>query len=137
MPWIWSYCWLLPCRSKLSRLPSTNKWVSSRWLILFLNNFCFVDRPEEQIKTIEEYLKATKQLRDYSSGKNEPAFSTTVSLDLSTVVSSVSGPKRPNDRVSVSDMKTDFANCLTNKVRLLILVKKTCFVNEKCMLVLP
>lgn len=32
------------------------------------------------------------------------------------MVSSVSGPKRPNDRVSVTDMKADFANCLSNKV---------------------
>lgn len=60
-------------------------------------------------------MKATLQLRDYSSG-DEPIFSQSVSLDLSTVVSSVSGPKRPNDRVSVTDMKLDFANCLRNKV---------------------
>ncbi|KAG5345457.1 ACO1 hydratase, partial [Acromyrmex charruanus] len=39
-----------------------------------------------------------------------------VTLDLSTVVSSVSGPKRPHDRVSVSDMQIDFRNCLVNKV---------------------
>lgn len=67
------------------------------------------------MKLIEAYLKATKQFKDYSDG-NEPVFSQTVSLDLSTVVSSVSGPKRPNDRVSVSEMKDDFANCLRNKV---------------------
>lgn len=39
-----------------------------------------------------------------------------VTLDLSTVVTSVSGPKRPHDRVSVSDMQNDFRLCLTNKV---------------------
>ncbi|GJQ67339.1 hypothetical protein Trydic_g8235 [Trypoxylus dichotomus] len=74
------------------------------------------NRPEEQIRLIEAYLKATGQLRDYSSGDQDPVFSESVGLDLSTVVSSVSGPKRPNDRVSVTDMKRDFANCLTNKV---------------------
>ena len=37
-------------------------------------------------------------------------------LDLSTVVPSLSGPKRPHDRVSVSDMKNDFKQCLQNKV---------------------
>lgn len=73
------------------------------------------NRPQLQIQLIETYLKATEQLRDYASG-DEPNFSKTVSLDLSTVVSSVSGPKRPNDRVSVTDMKTDFANCLSNKI---------------------
>ncbi|CAH1113785.1 unnamed protein product [Psylliodes chrysocephalus] len=74
------------------------------------------NRPEDQIKIIEAYLRATKQLRNYSSELPEPIFSHNVGLDLSTVVSSVSGPKRPNDRVSVTDMKQDFMNCLTNKV---------------------
>lgn len=72
------------------------------------------NRSEEQVKLIENYLRATKQLRNYSEN-NEPVFTQSVGLDLSTVVSSVSGPKRPNDRVSVSVMKQDFINCLTNK----------------------
>ncbi|KAH1001462.1 hypothetical protein HUJ04_005480 [Dendroctonus ponderosae] len=74
------------------------------------------NRSEEQVELIEAYLKATNQLRDYSDDKQEPVFSQIVSLDLSTVVSSVSGPKRPNDRVSVSEMKDDFLTCLTSKV---------------------
>lgn len=73
------------------------------------------NRSNQQIEMIRTYLKATGQLRDYKSG-DEPVFSESVSLDLATVVSSVSGPKRPNDRVSVTDMKLDFANCLMNKV---------------------
>lgn len=39
-----------------------------------------------------------------------------VEFDLSSVVTCVSGPKRPQDRVSVTDMKKDFQECLTNKV---------------------
>ncbi|XP_066155244.1 cytoplasmic aconitate hydratase-like [Euwallacea fornicatus] len=74
------------------------------------------NRPEEQVLLIEAYLKATKQLRNYSEGDDGLVFSQTVGLDLGTVVSSVSGPKRPNDRVSVSDMKSDFLACLINKV---------------------
>ncbi|XP_017776859.1 PREDICTED: cytoplasmic aconitate hydratase-like [Nicrophorus vespilloides] len=74
------------------------------------------NRPEDQVKMIEAYLQATGQLRDYESGEFEPIFSQSVGLDLSTVVSSVSGPKRPNDRVSVSEMKDDFNKCLSNKV---------------------
>ncbi|KAL1513385.1 hypothetical protein ABEB36_002804 [Hypothenemus hampei] len=74
------------------------------------------NRPEKQVQLIEAYLKATKQLRNYSDENDGLVFSQTVSLDLSTVVSSVSGPKRPNDRVSVADMKNDFLSCLTNKV---------------------
>lgn len=37
-------------------------------------------------------------------------------LDLSTVQPSLAGPKRPHDRVNLSDMKTDFTTSLTNKV---------------------
>lgn len=75
-----------------------------------------LDRSEKNIKVIEAYLRATKQLRDFDEAGQDPIFSETVTLDLSTVVSSVSGPKRPNDRVSVSEMKVDFASCLKNKV---------------------
>ena len=39
-----------------------------------------------------------------------------IELDLSTVVPSLSGPKRPHDRVPLVDMKKDFQECLTNKV---------------------
>lgn len=77
-----------------------------------------LDRSDERIRLIEAYLRATNQLRDYSSEEEDPIFSQNVGLDLGTVVSSVSGPKRPNDRVSVTDMKADFASCLRNKVGL-------------------
>ena len=36
-------------------------------------------------------------------------------MDLSTVVPCCSGPKRPHDRVTVTDMKADFKQCLSNK----------------------
>nr|XP_026486528.1 cytoplasmic aconitate hydratase-like [Vanessa tameamea] len=74
------------------------------------------NRSAEKIKIIEAYLKATKQFRDYSNSAQDPVFSEVVELDLSTVVTSVSGPKRPQDRVSVSVMKKDFNECLSNKV---------------------
>jgi len=56
-----------------------------------------------------------------------------VELDLSTVVSSVSGPKRPHDRVPVQDMKVDFRTCLVNKVNFhcLILVYMCLNVDKK------
>lgn len=54
--------------------------------------------------------------RNYNDESQDPIFTETVTLDLGTVVSSVSGPKRPHDRVSVSDMKNDFLTSLTNKV---------------------
>ncbi|CAK1547921.1 unnamed protein product [Leptosia nina] len=74
------------------------------------------NRSEEKINIIKQYLKATKQFRDYNNTDQDPVFSEVVELDLSTVVTSVSGPKRPQDRVSVSNMKKDFGECLTNKI---------------------
>lgn len=56
-------------------------------------------------------------LRNYDDESQNPVFSEIVTLDLGTIVSSVSGPKRPHDRVSIIDMKADFRKCLTNKVR--------------------
>jgi aconitate hydratase len=67
---------------------------------------------------MEEYLKLVHMFRDYTDASQDPVFSEVVTLDLATVVSSVSGPKRPHDRVPVVDMPTDFRQCLTNKVRL-------------------
>lgn len=68
------------------------------------------------MQTIEAYLKASQMLRDYSDASQDPVFTQVETLDLSTVVSCVSGPKRPHDRVSVTDMKSDFLQCLNNKV---------------------
>ncbi|CAL1674194.1 unnamed protein product [Lasius platythorax] len=73
-------------------------------------------RSEEHINRIEKYLRSVRMLRNYDDASQDPIFSEVVTLDLSTVVSSVSGPKRPHDRVSVSDMQIDFRNCLVNKV---------------------
>ncbi|PBC30251.1 cytoplasmic aconitate hydratase [Apis cerana] len=73
-------------------------------------------RSEEHINKIEKYLTAVHMLRNYDDENQNPNFSEVVTLDLGTVVSSVSGPKRPHDRVSVVDMKTDFKNCLINKI---------------------
>lgn len=39
-----------------------------------------------------------------------------MNLDLGSVQPSLAGPKRPHDRVNLSDMKSDFTTCLTNKV---------------------
>lgn len=74
------------------------------------------NRGETKIKIIEEYLRRTNMLRDFNNPDEDPVFSEVVTLDLASVVSSVSGPKRPHDRVAVADMPADFHLCLTNKV---------------------
>ncbi|XP_064472170.1 cytoplasmic aconitate hydratase-like isoform X3 [Ornithodoros turicata] len=73
-------------------------------------------REDKVVKYMEAYLKAQKMLRDYSDPSQDPVFSQVVELDLATVVPSLSGPKRPQDRVPVESMKEDFLQCLTNKV---------------------
>lgn len=74
------------------------------------------NRSEKVISIIQRYLEVTNQLRNYSDATQDPQFTKVVTLDLSTVVTSVSGPKRPHDRVSVSDMQIDFRSCLKGKL---------------------
>lgn len=62
-------------------------------------------------------MKAVGLFRDYTISSQDPVFTQVIELDLCTVVPSVSGPKRPHDRVSVSDFKEDFTQCLSNKVK--------------------
>jgi aconitate hydratase len=74
-------------------------------------------RDAKAVHYIEEYLKAIKLFRDYEeSEEKQPAYSEIYELDLSTVMSCVSGPKRPQDKVFVTDLKEEFKNCLTNKI---------------------
>jgi aconitate hydratase len=74
------------------------------------------NRDLDTIDVIDTYLVASGLKRDYSDSSQDPTFSTVVELDLSTVVPSCSGPKRPHDKVAVQDMKVDFNSCLTSPV---------------------
>lgn len=74
-------------------------------------------RPEDRIAFIEKYLRAVTLFRnDFNDQAEDPVYSNVLQLDLSTIVPSASGPKRPQDRVAVSDMKRDFQSCLGAKV---------------------
>lgn len=53
--------------------------------------------------------------RDFTDSSQDPDFAQVVELDLKTVVPCCSGPKRPQDKVAVSDMKKDFESCLGAK----------------------
>jgi aconitate hydratase len=66
-------------------------------------------RRDEQIKLVEAYAKEQGLWHDPS---REPAFSEYLELDLSTVVPSIAGPKRPQDRVALSDAKAAFREAL-------------------------
>ncbi len=62
-------------------------------------------RTDEQVALVESYAKVQGLWHDPSI---EPRFSEQVELDLSTVVPSIAGPKRPQDRISLSDSKAAF-----------------------------
>ncbi|KAM5186228.1 cytoplasmic aconitate hydratase [Callospermophilus lateralis] len=72
-------------------------------------------RDENKVKHIKKYLQAVGMFRDFSDCSQDPAFTQVVELDLKTVVPCCSGPKRPQDKVAVSDMKNDFETCLGAK----------------------
>jgi aconitate hydratase len=66
-------------------------------------------RSEDQVALVEQYAKAQGMWHDPSVS---PRFSEHVELDLSTVVPSISGPKRPQDRISLSASKSSFEKIL-------------------------
>jgi len=68
-------------------------------------------RDEHRIKLVEAYLKAQGMFRE--AGAPEPVFTDTLELDLGTVVPSLAGPKRPQDRVSLKDAASAFKAELT------------------------
>uniref|UniRef100_A0AAQ4QMT3 Cytoplasmic aconitate hydratase n=1 Tax=Gasterosteus aculeatus aculeatus TaxID=481459 RepID=A0AAQ4QMT3_GASAC len=72
-------------------------------------------REAEKQAYITKYLKAVAMFRDYTDVAQDPDFTMVVELDLTTVVPCCSGPKRPQDRIAVSNMKTDFEACLGAK----------------------
>nr|XP_054365526.1 cytoplasmic aconitate hydratase [Mirounga angustirostris] len=72
-------------------------------------------RDEEKVKQMKKYLQAVGMFRDFSDPSQDPDFAQVVELNLRTVVPCCSGPKRPQDKVAVTDMKKDFENCLGAK----------------------
>ncbi|MGY1729294.1 aconitate hydratase [Geodermatophilus sp. SYSU D01062] len=66
-------------------------------------------RPAAQVALVEAYAKEQGLWHDPS---REPAFSEYLELDLSTVVPSIAGPKRPQDRVALTDAKASFREAL-------------------------
>ncbi len=63
-------------------------------------------RSEEQINLVETYMRAQGMFR--TPDQLEPIFSSTLSLDLSTIKPAIAGPKRPQDRVLLEDAPTSF-----------------------------
>src|SRR5690606_6932498 len=70
-------------------------------------------RSDEQIALVEAYAKEQGLWHDPS---REPEFSEYIELDLSTVVPSIAGPKRPQDRIVLSEAKSAFRSALRDYV---------------------
>ncbi len=66
----------------------------------------FSGRPPEQVELVEAYCRAQGLFHDEDS--EEATYSDTLELDLSTVEPSLAGPRRPQDRVALSDAAVDF-----------------------------
>ena len=64
-------------------------------------------RPPERIALVEAYAKAQGLFR--TDETPDPSYNDVVELDLATVVPSLAGPRRPQDRVSLPDVKASFA----------------------------
>ncbi len=78
-----------------------------------LNYLRFTGRSAQRIALVEAYAKEQGL---WHRPDVEPDYSERLELDLGTVVPSLAGPKRPQDRVSLSDAKTSFRSVLGNYV---------------------
>src|SRR5690625_4764942 len=76
-----------------------------------LNYLRLTGRDEEQISIVEEYAKANGLW--YSPEDPEPEYTQVIEVNLDDIVPNLAGPKRPHDRVPLSDMKTEFRKAIT------------------------
>ncbi|GAX90727.1 aconitate hydratase AcnA [Effusibacillus lacus] len=79
-----------------------------------LNYMRLTGRSEEQIALVEAYYKAQGMFR--TDDMADPVFSDVVELDLSAVVPSLAGPKRPQDRIELSAMKEGFNTAIRTPI---------------------
>ncbi len=80
-----------------------------------LRYYKMTGRTAAEIDLVERYFK--EQGMFYTPESVQPKFSELLELDLSTVESSLAGPKRPQDRVPLKDMKTVFEKSLAASVK--------------------
>ena len=71
-------------------------------------------RNEEALAGVEAFSKA--QGLWYNAGDAEKTYTDVLELDLGTILPALAGPKRPQDRVDLKDMKSHFVESLTNEL---------------------
>ncbi len=72
-------------------------------------------RDADRVALVEAYSRAQGMFR--SSDAADPEFTDTLSLDISSVVPSIAGPKRPQDRISLADAATGFATTMADEFK--------------------
>jgi aconitate hydratase len=73
------------------------------------------NRPPEVVELVEGYTK--EQGLFLTAGAPDPVYSDTLELDLAKVVPSLAGPKRPQDRIDLPDVRKNFLGTLTEAQR--------------------
>ncbi len=73
---------------------------------LTLDYLRLTNRPPDLIQLVEAYAKEQGLFR--TDATPDPIFTDSLSLDLATVVPSLAGPKRPQDRINLTDVKSNF-----------------------------
>ncbi|MBL8665031.1 MAG: aconitate hydratase AcnA [Candidatus Odyssella sp.] len=71
-----------------------------------LDYLAFSGRDPQRVKLVEAYAKAQGMWRDAATP--DPVFTDTLELDIGTVVPSLAGPKRPQDRIPLTQIKGNF-----------------------------
>ncbi|TFE26896.1 aconitate hydratase AcnA [Cohnella luojiensis] len=79
-----------------------------------LNYLRLTGRAEDQIDLVEAYYKAQDMFR--TDETPDPVFTEVMELDLSTIVPSLAGPKRPQDRVELTAMKQSFNDIIRTPI---------------------
>jgi aconitate hydratase len=73
----------------------------------------FTNRPEASVQLVEAYCKAQGLFR--TDATPDPVYSTVVQLDLATVQSSMAGPKRPQDRVALTNVRSAWRDSIAKE----------------------
>ncbi|MBT2763213.1 aconitate hydratase AcnA [Paenibacillus sp. ISL-20] len=71
-------------------------------------------RTDEQVELVESYYKAQNMFR--TADTPDPEFSDVIELDLASVVPSLAGPKRPQDRIELTNMKQNFNDIIRTPI---------------------
>ncbi|WP_040228622.1 aconitate hydratase AcnA [Bhargavaea cecembensis] len=76
-----------------------------------LNYMRLTGRDEDHIAVTKKYLEENDMF--FTPDKEDPFYTDVVELDLATIEASLSGPKRPQDRIPMSQMKEEFIKAVT------------------------